>query len=180
MKLCLIGDQAVGKTSLAHRFIKRSFPTVYKATIGVDVLSRTIDLLDQRVEISLWDFSGQSLFSRVRSTFYRAAVGIIVVFDVANENSFSNIQAWWDEARKNVESETPPEAILLGNKSDLITLREVDDYTAHELGVKNGLKYYPVSAKTGDKVELAILELIQKILKKRNIQKASKESPKEE
>ncbi|MFX1533681.1 MAG: Rab family GTPase [Promethearchaeota archaeon] len=167
MKLCLIGDQAVGKTSLGHRFIDKKFPTGYKATIGVDLLSRTINVPEGRFEVTLWDFSGQSLFSDVRKKFYKGAAGIIVVFDIANRNSFDNIQNWWEEACLNVESDAPIKAILLGNKSDLFNLREVDDDTAQEWGMNNGLNYYLVSAKTGDKVELAFLDLIRNILKEK-------------
>jgi Ras-related protein Rab-11A len=166
MKMCLIGDQAVGKTSLGHRFIKKEFPTGYKATIGVDLLSRTIVVPEGHFEVTLWDFSGQSLFSDVRKKFYKGAVGIVIVFDLANKNSFDNIQSWWEEACVNVESDDPI-AILLGNKSDLVNLKEVDDDTAQEWGMKNGLNYHPVSAKTGDKVEFAFFDLIRNILKEK-------------
>ncbi|MFX0064013.1 MAG: Rab family GTPase [Candidatus Hermodarchaeota archaeon] len=167
MKLCLIGDQAVGKTSLGHRFVEKRFPTGYKATIGVDLLSRVITVPEGHFEVTLWDFSGQSLFSVVRTKFYKGAAGIVVVFDIANRNSFDNIQSWWEEACVNVESEVPIKAILLGNKSDLVNLREVEDDTAREWGMRNGLNYYSVSAKTGDKVELAFFDLIRSILKER-------------
>ncbi|MFX1253364.1 MAG: Rab family GTPase [Promethearchaeota archaeon] len=167
MKLCLIGDQAVGKTSLGHRFIEKKFPTGYKATIGVDLLSRTIIVPEGHFEVTLWDFSGQSLFSDVRKKFYRGAAGIVLVFDIANRNSFDNLQGWWEEAYVNIASEDPIKGILLGNKSDLVNLREVDDDTAQEWGKINGLNYYSVSAKTGDKVELAFFDLIRTILKEK-------------
>ena len=85
-KILLLGDGAVGKTSLVHRFGEGVFEERYKATIGVDIFSKSVTTdSGSAIELQLWDLSGQAHFSAVRSKFYNKADGALLVFDLTNK-----------------------------------------------------------------------------------------------
>ncbi|MFX1534417.1 MAG: Rab family GTPase [Promethearchaeota archaeon] len=163
VKICLLGDQAVGKTALCDRFINRSFKNEYKRTLGVEVYKKTIDLDEYTVEVNLWDFSGQAIFSRIRPAFYHEAMGALVVFDIACLSSFVNIPNWLKEADENNPN---TEMILISNKMDLEDLRDVSEESSGSFSKSQEIKLFPTSAKTGKGVDEAFFHIIRKIIKK--------------
>ncbi|MFX1253763.1 MAG: Rab family GTPase [Promethearchaeota archaeon] len=163
VKICLIGDQAVGKTALCDRFINRSFKNEYKRTLGVETYKKTIDLDEYTVEVNLWDFSGQTIFSRIRPAFYHEAMGSLVVFDIACLSSFVNIPNWLKEADENTKS---MEMILISNKMDLEKSRVVSEESSKSFTKSQAIELFPTSAKTGEGVDEAFFHLIRRIIKK--------------
>ena len=151
-KILLLGDGAVGKTSLVHRFVEGVFNERYKATIGVDIFSKTVTTdSGSEIELQLWDLSGQAHFSAVRSKFYNKADGALLVFDLTNKKTFENLDSWINEATSGVGSEIP--MFLLGNKVDLSDLVAIgDDEITNFAGTKNW-GWSKSSAKTGENVE---------------------------
>ena len=97
-KILLLGDGAVGKTSLVHRFVEGVFKEQYKATIGVDIFQKVVNTPAGECELQIWDLSGQSHFSAVRSKFYSKAEGALLVFDLTNADTFNNLESWVSEA----------------------------------------------------------------------------------
>ncbi|MFX0092830.1 MAG: Rab family GTPase [Candidatus Hodarchaeota archaeon] len=163
-KIVVLGDGAVGKTSLIKRYIEGVFKSDYKVTLGVDIFKKAVTMNDKTVEASFWDFSGQSIFEKTRPNFYSEASGMILAFDLARLQSLTSIPKWKEECIKYTRAEIP--ALLVGCKSDLVDLRTVNDPTAQSVAKQLGLEYYPTSAKTGEGIKEVAEILIKKIIEK--------------
>jgi len=160
-KLLLIGDSGVGKSSLLLRFADDTYTESYISTIGVDFKIRTVDIEGKTVKLQIWDTAGQERFRTITSSYYRGAHGIIVVYDVTDEDSFSNVKQWLNEidryANENVNK------LLVGNKSDLVSKKKVDFETATAFANEIGIPFLETSAKTSTNVEQAFVTMAQEI-----------------
>lgn len=149
-KLLLIGDSGVGKSCLLLRFADDTYTESYISTIGVDFKIRTIELEGKTIKLQIWDTAGQERFRTITSSYYRGAHGIIVVFDVTDQESFNNVKQWLHEidryACQNVKK------LLVGNKCDLASKRAVSTETAKELADSLGIQYLETSAKNSTNV----------------------------
>ncbi|MHA2366060.1 MAG: Rab family GTPase [Candidatus Hodarchaeales archaeon] len=151
-KVLLLGDGAVGKTSLVHRYVEGVFQERYKATIGVDIFSKNVTTANGDCELQLWDLSGQTHFSAVRGKFYQKAQGALLVFDLTNRPSFENLDNWISEAKNAMDGEEMP-MVIIGNKSDLADLVAVSDDEMSSFSEAKGWTWAKSSAKTGENVE---------------------------
>ena len=146
-KILLLGDAAVGKTSLIRRFVEGKFEKDYIMTIGMEPYSRYDTIKGTYICYSLWDIAGQDRFKAMRSMFFRGAKASIITFDLTRKSSFENTSKWIEEAR-----EFSPDQlfILVGNKVDLEDVREVTSKEGQEMAKKLGaISYIETSAKTG-------------------------------
>merc|ERR1711861_16621 len=96
-KLLLIGDSDVGKSCLLLRFADDTYTGTYISTIGVDFKIRTVELEGKTIKLQIWDTAGQERFRTITSSYYRGAHGIIVVYDVTDQESFNNVKTWLSE-----------------------------------------------------------------------------------
>ena len=128
-KLLLIGDSGVGKSCLLLRFADDTYTESYISTIGVDFKIRTIELEGKTVKLQIWDTAGQERFRTITSSYYRGAQGIILVYDVANRESFDALPKWFAELETYVSSSVVK--IIVGNKVDKVRL--VSTYPALSL-----------------------------------------------
>ena len=117
IKLLLIGDSGVGKSCLLLRFSDDQFTTSFITTIGIDFKIRTVDLDGSRVKLQIWDTAGQERFRTITTAYYRGAMGILLTYDVTDEQSFDNVRNWM----RNIEQHATENVckILVGNKSDV-------------------------------------------------------------
>lgn len=99
-KLLLIGDSGVGKSCLLLRFADDTYTQSYISTIGVDFKIRTLGIDDKTVKLQIWDTAGQERFRTITSSYYRGAHGIIIVYDVTDRESFTNVRHWIHEIDK--------------------------------------------------------------------------------
>uniref|UniRef100_A0A3P8U278 Zgc:171927 n=1 Tax=Amphiprion percula TaxID=161767 RepID=A0A3P8U278_AMPPE len=161
-KLLLIGDSGVGKSCLLLRFADDTYTESYISTIGVDFKIRTIDMDGKMVKLQIWDTAGQERFRTITSSYYRGAHGIIIVYDVTEQESFNNVKQWLDEidhyACENVSR------LLVGNKSDLVSKKVVD--AATDLASSLKIPFLETSAKSSDNVERAFLTMASEIHKR--------------
>ena len=116
-KLVLIGDTGVGKSCLLLRFADDTFTENYISTIGVDFRFRTVKIDKKTVKLQIWDTAGQERYRTITSAYYRGADGIIMVYDVTNEDSFRHINDWLLEVNRYASESTSK--LIVGNKTDL-------------------------------------------------------------
>ena len=154
-------DQSVGKTSIISRFMYDKFDNSYQATIGIDFLSKTMYLEDRTVRLQLWDTAGQERFRTITSSYYRGAHGIIVVFDVTDQESFNNVKQWLNEIDRYANESV--NKLLVGNKCDLEDKRVVEEATAKAFAEEIGIPYIETSAKNATNVEEAFMTMAAEI-----------------
>jgi small GTP-binding protein len=164
-KIILIGAGAVGKTSLVKRFVDDTFSTSYNVTIGVDFLSKDVNLDGKEVRLTIWDVGGQERFQFMRSRFYDGAHGALLIFDLSRAETYQEIQKWLNEFRTFAGENVP--FILIGNKVDLIEdIGEVVERAeARSFAENEGSIYIDTSAKTGENVEDAFQRLTKLLVK---------------
>jgi small GTP-binding protein len=154
LKLLIIGDSAVGKSSLLSQFSDARFSSAYISTIGVDFKIRTVQWNGKRVKVQMWDTAGQERFRSITASYYRSAHGVLLVFDLTCSQSFSNIKNWLQE----VELYADPQVrcLLIGNKQDLaeqrqVSYKEVADFVDAEALRKSPQTYAKSSPQTHTK-----------------------------
>ena len=172
VKLLLLGDSSVGKTSIIIKYISNKFMDTNIATLGVDYMDKTVDYNNLKVFLQIWDTSGEEKFRSITRNFYRNADGLLVVFDLTCKESFNHVKNWINEAK---EHKNDIKAILVGNKLDLEDEREVDKETALKFAEKNNLKYLETSAKNGKNINNSFKEMIALILNDKTEQEIKKE-----
>ena len=163
VKLLLVGDSGVGKSSLLMRFVADKFEEV-SPTIGVDFKLKYVDVHGKKLKLTVWDTAGQERFRTLTSSYYRGAQGVIFVYDITSEETFENLRDVW---RKEVELYSTIEnavKIVIGNKVD----KEADRAISREKGVafakEFGCLFLECSAKTNRSVQEAFDELVKGIL----------------
>jgi len=171
-KIVLIGDGAVGKTSLRRNYIGKSFRENYLMTIGADFSVKQVMFEDYKINLQLWDLAGQPRFSEVRGAYYAGTYGALVLFDITRPNTFTNIDYWINELIKYNDHKLVP-LIIVGNKSDLRATTpaevQVDKLSAmayaDTLSQWGGLRvdYIETSALSGQNVDNSFQNLISKI-----------------
>ena len=165
-KIVLIGDSGVGKTNLLSRFIHEEFTLESKSTIGVEFATRSIFINNKCIKVQIWDTAGQERFKAITSAYYRGAHGVLLVYDITKRQSFFNTDKWYKEIEQHYEDETIS-GVLVGNKSDLMYLRDVPSEEGENLAIKYSFSFIETSALDNTNVEDAFIELINNIRHKR-------------
>ncbi|XP_071686671.1 ras-related protein RABA6a-like [Rutidosis leptorrhynchoides] len=160
-KTVLIGDSAVGKSNLLSRFAKDEFHLDSKPTIGVEFAYRNIKIRDKIVKAQIWDTAGQERFRAITSSYYRGALGALLVYDVTRRVTFENLRKWLHELREYGNRDMV--IVLVGNKSDLVDSREVKIEDGQSLAQLEDLCFMETSAKDNLNVEDAFLQMITKV-----------------
>lgn len=164
-KVILIGDQAVGKTAIFHRFIENQFTENYKCTVGVEYKIKSL-LLDNatKMEIKIWDTCGAEQFRSLTKQFFRESNGAILVFDLTNRTTFEHLNEWIKDLKNNAPEDC--QIYVAGNKSDLEDQRQVLNAEIQDfIEDHSEVKYLECSAKTGTNVVLMFEDLASLIAK---------------
>ena len=166
LKLAVLGDAGVGKTSLVNQFVEERFKEDYKATMGVNLIMRTIKLeqINSNARLILWDIAGQEQYEKTRGAYYEGCAGALLVYDITRYSSFENVEyKWLTDYKKHVEKEGS--FILIGNKNDLEDQRYVFKDDANKMAERiKAIEFIETSAKTGKNVEKAFLNLAYNIV----------------
>ena len=164
LKIILLGDAGVGKTSISGRYIDSTFKDNYQATLQVEKRMKIINEDDKTsVRLNIWDTAGQEKFRSITRQFYRGCHGAFIVFDLTKKSSFNELKNWMDELKTHGNDDTV--IIILANKSDLTTEREISEEEIKNK-INNKYKYFEVSAKTGNNISLAFDEMKKLIMQK--------------
>ena len=159
-KTLLLGDGAVGKTSLIKQYIKGEFKGDYKPTIGVDVYSKEIRYQDVQLNLGIWDIAGQKQFEMFRKNFFKGAQAALVVFDYMRPETFDSIEKEWIRDLHGISGNVP--FVIIGNKIDLG--KQIDRGKIDALVNKHGVSFIETSALNNTNVEDAFLSIASAIL----------------
>ena len=116
LKILILGDSSVGKTTLLLKYVDGYFPTIYVATIGVEYKVKKININGININLQIWDTAGQERFRGITKNFLKGADGIIYTYDITNKSSFDSLKNWIMTAEETVEGF---KKIIIGNKIDL-------------------------------------------------------------
>lgn len=165
LKLILLGDSGVGKTSLVQRVKEGTFCAT-APTIGCSFCMHTVVLpRGHGLGLAIWDTAGQEKYRSFTRQYFRGSSAVVVVFDITSSASFAGAQRWVQEAQ--LELTTPPPVMtLVGTKSDLGERRQVSVDMAREYAAQQGLAFLECSAKDGSNVDRLFVEVAQQLLER--------------
>jgi len=152
VKLLLIGDSGVGKSSLLIQFAEGKYDPNMPETIGMDFKVRVLEIGGLKVKLQIWDTAGQERFNTITQQYYRNAMGIILVYDATSEESFGNVRRW--AAQISAHAAQGTSRLLVGNKADCDD-RAVGSERGRELAEEYGIGFFETSAKSGLNVQQA-------------------------
>ncbi|XP_010887297.1 ras-related protein Rab-23 [Esox lucius] len=163
IKVVVVGNGAVGKSSMIQRYCKGVFTKDYKKTIGVDFLERQILVNDEDVRLMLWDTAGQEEFDAITKAYYRGAQACVLVFSTTDRDSFEAISSWWEKVEVEV-GDIP--TVLVQNKIDLLDETVIKNEEAEGLAKKLKLRFYRTSVKEDLNVNEVFKYLADKYLQR--------------
>ncbi|MHA1379723.1 MAG: Rab family GTPase [Candidatus Helarchaeota archaeon] len=158
-KVVVVGDPAVGKTSIILRFTDKAFRRTYIPTLGVNISEKRICYKNAKIEFIIWDVAGHSKFLKMRKHFYTGSDGLILVFDLTQSETLKNVNNWYNDVVKFLKEEEPIKGLLLGNKSDLLTNGSENSELAQKLANSLDIPYLETSALTGENIDDAFYKL---------------------
>jgi len=170
-KVLLIGESAVGKSSLVKRYTDDEYDGKFISTIGVDFSVKTIDRNGKRVKLQVWDTAGQERFRSITTSYYRNADGIILTHDLTDPNSLQALEhTWMNEVGCYSSAAKAPSLVVVGNKADLKkegrTHQTGDAHFDIDDSQLSGLSRFEVSAKTGEGVNDVFLHIADEMMAK--------------
>ena len=158
-KYIIIGDTGVGKSCLLLQFTDKKFRQQHDLTIGVEFGARNIQIQQKNIKLQIWDTAGQESFKSITRSYYRGAAGALLCYDITRRDTFNHLTRWLEEVRQNGNPDMT--IMLIGNKSDLDTRRQVSFEEGERFAKENGLIFMETSAKNSTNVEDAFLKTSQ-------------------
>jgi len=181
LKVIILGDSGVGKTSLMNQYVNKKFSASYKATIGADFLTKEVLVDDRLVTMQLWDTAGQERFQSLGVAFYRGADCCVLVYDVNNSKSFDTLDSWRDEFLVQASPMDPENFpfVVIGNKIDVEeSKRMISSKRAMTFcQSKGGIPYFETSAKEAINVEQAFEVIARQALAQEDVGDFSNDFP---
>lgn len=165
VKLVLLGDSGVGKTSIVTQYVSGTAPGSVKPTIGAAFVTKEIVVDDQQLELLIWDTAGQEVYRGLAPMYYRSALIAIIVYDCTRQQSFDTVSYWIKELKNNVDGNIV--ILVCGNKVDLEDQKVIDSTVAQTSADANGALFAETSASTGAGIERMFQMAVKKLLQTR-------------
>ena len=178
IKIILIGNSGVGKTSLLSRYMNEGFNVNQKCTLNAEFKIKSITINENTsAQITIWDTCGQEKYRSMTGQYFKNAHGILLMFDVGDKRSFTDLNLWLDEIKKHIINEDVT-IYLVGNKIDL-KRRNISSEDANNFAKNNDLLYCETSSKEGLNVDFPFdnitKEIVEKLLRKSKNEKENRE-----
>jgi len=175
IKILLLGDGGVGKSSLMLRYTEGEFHKSLMGTAGIDFRKQMLEVDGLKVRMLIWDTAGQEKFRNITKSYYKGAHGIVLVYDVTDQQTLDSVDGWVQSINK--ECTPDREILLVGNKIDLDS-RVVSESEGSTLAGRHGANFLETSAKTAHNVESAFIEIATNVVKKQRDQLLQKNQEK--
>ena len=153
-RVIIVGESTVGKSCVLRRFTENRFTEHIEPTVGVDFHTRTVLVDGHKLKLQLWDTAGQERFRAITRAYYRNAVGVLLVFNIADHETFAKLPDWIDDGEQASQHQTPI-FVLVGNKCDQERDRQVLRREAERFAKAYGMDYIETSAKTDTNIDEA-------------------------
>ena len=161
-KIVLVGNAAAGKTSIINRLIKKSFNEYNPSTVGAMFLTHRVEIEGKGYKLQIWDTAGQERLRAIAPLYYRDAQGVILVYDVTNQQSFEGLDSWFHDLSEKGSERTC--TVVVGNKIDLVDEQRVNNEEASLMAAKKMSTLILASAKDGRGIEEAVVTLVKRIV----------------
>jgi len=163
-KLITLGNSGVGKTSLILRYCDSLFSPTFITSIGVDFKIKNLVVDDKRIRLNIWDTAGQERFRNITNSYIKGSNGVLMVYDITDRKSFIDVNQWIASINEHSSLTTP--IIILANKSDMESTRQVTKTEGELLAKKYNLPFFEVSARKNTNISEAIEILVKNMLEK--------------
>ena len=161
LKIMLLGDTTVGKTSILLKYTDGYFPTTYVSTIGVEYKAKKLNMNGNIIKLQIWDTAGQERFKSITHNYFKGADGILFVYDITQKKTFDNLKIW---IRDSEESNQNFKKVIIGNKIDRENERKVPNESLKKFCDERKIKGFEASAKFGDNIDESFEALIKMII----------------
>ena len=160
--ILFIGDSRVGKSNMIYRLIENKYSEEILASVGFDIKTKVTKICNKNILVKIFDTAGQERFNSITTSLFQKVQGIVLVYDISNEDSFRNINNWILKIKDNFLN---VQYILVGNKCDLENERIISKKDGMNLAKKYNFKFFETSSKTGQNINEVIIELVTDIYK---------------
>ena len=170
LKIVIIGESSVGKTSIISQFVDKIFQEEIQSTVGGSFNSKTIlcEDLNKKVKLEIWDTAGQERYRSVTKMFYKDADIAVLVYDITNKDSYDELKNYWVEQVKD-STRKGTNLVIVANKSDLIEKEQVDEDEARNYARSINASFFVVSAKDSISVGELFKEIVKKYTGSKNV-----------
>jgi len=163
------------KTCILFRYADQTFSPSYISTIGIDFKIKSIEMKGKKIKLQIWDTAGQERFHTITTSYYRDAMGIMLVYDITNKKTFDNIAKWLRNLEEHANDDV--QKMILGNKCDMEDRRVVSRERGEAIAREHRIKFFETSAKANINVDQAFTELAEIILNKSLSQPQNRDKP---
>mmetsp|Transcript_3564 Transcript_3564/g.7648 ORF Transcript_3564/g.7648 Transcript_3564/m.7648 type:complete len:197 (-) Transcript_3564:26-616(-) len=165
IKLVVLGDAAVGKTSLALRFVTGTFKLGTDSTVGASFITKTMDVGHQKVKFNIWDTAGQERYRSIVRMYYKEVSAALLIYDITKPISFTNLERWHSELKKHVDDDIV--VTVIGNKDDLVEYEAVNLDEAQAFATRIGARYFRTSCKNDQGVTEMFSEVAMECMRRK-------------
>ena len=163
-KIIIIGDTCVGKSNILSRYLKDQFKEDSKSTVGVELGTKFLKIKGTGAKLQIWDTAGQERYRSITSNYYKGSHGCFIVYDITSENTFDNVDRWFEQAQK--EASKDVSIILVGNKCDLESERKVSKEQGEEKAKNLNCPFFETSALSKINIDDIFTEMVNNIYEK--------------